>query len=216
MTLRRLIKESVEEVCRVCTNGQHYGLGCDARMVSSLDGWKSPWGKSLIPGDDDLEEFLTTFRALMECHWLITDTLDDICKESISRNYDSDAVALNKVVVENLAIVLETSTFISGISRAAIRWSTAVTAVHHSRKSGKIHMGLRFISDLAEIADLSETTTRLSRLLEFGKANGFDSEILLAQAQSWDRPDSIIRGLIHALSIDVNCDEPLYALSGME
>ena len=98
---------------------------------------------------------------------------DDICKESISRNYDSDAVALNKVVIENLAIVLETSTFISGISRAAIRWSAAVTAVHHSRKSGKIHMGLEFTMDLAEIADLSETTTRLSRLLEFGEANGF-------------------------------------------
>ena len=40
--------------------------------------------------------------------------------------------------------------------------------------------------DLAKSADLSETTTRLSRLLEFGKANGFEVEILLAQAQSWE------------------------------
>ena len=70
--------------------------------------------------------------------------------------------------------------------------------------------------DLAKIADLSETTTRLGRLLEFAEANGFDDEILLAQAQSWDKPDSIINGLIHALSIDANCDEPLYALSGMQ
>lgn len=216
MRLRRLLKESVEEVLKTCAKGQHYGLGCDARMVSSLDGWKSPWAKSLIPGDDDLEEFLTTFQALMECHWLITDTLDDICKESISRNYDSDAVALNKVVVENLAIVLETSIFISGISRAAIRWSAAVSAVHHSRRFDRIRMGLEFTMDLAKSADLSETTTRLSRLLEFGEENGFEAEILLAQAQSWETPDCIIKGLIHALSIDVNCDEPLYALSGME
>ena len=121
------------------------GLAATQEWSGSLDGWKSPWAKSLIPGDDDLEEFLITF-GVNGMSLANTDTLDDLCKESISRNYDSDAVALNKVVIENLAIVLETSTFISSISRAAIRWSAAVAAVHHSRKSGKIHMGLRFIS----------------------------------------------------------------------
>ena len=105
MKMNRLIKESLEEVLRACTNGQHYGQLVATQEWSLLDGWKSPWAKSLIPGDDDdLEEFWITFRALMECHWQITDTLDGLCKESLSRTYDSDAVALNKVVIENLAI----------------------------------------------------------------------------------------------------------------
>lgn len=215
MKMNRWILESLEEVLKACVYGRHWGLGPDTHMLSSLDGWESPLANSIRPGQD-LEEYLPILRRLMECHWTITDSLEDISKESTPRSYDSYAVALNKNVIKDLASVIETSIFISGISRAAIRWSAAVSAVHHSRRSDRIRMGLEFTVDLAKSADLSETTTRLSRLLEFGKANGFEVEILLAQAQSWDRPDSIIRGLIHALSIDVNCDEPLYALSGME
>ena len=216
MKMSRLIKEGMEEVLKVCTDGQHYGLGCDARMISSLEGWKSPLAKSIQP-EGNLDDFLPIFRSLMESHWAINDALDELSGESAPRSYDSDAVALNKVVVENLAEVLETSVFISDISKSAVRWSAAVAAVHHCRKVGDIQKGLEFIQDLAVIADLCETTTRIVRLIQFGQANGFEEEILLAQAQSWDKPpDSIIKGLIHALSIDVNCDEPLYALSGME
>ena len=215
MKMSRLIKEGMEEVLKACTNGRYWGLGPDTHMLSSLDGWESPLANSIRPGQD-LEEYLPILRQLMECHWAIADSLEDISKESTPRSYDSYAVALNKNVIEDLASVIETSIFISGISRAAIRWSAAVSAVHHSRRFDRIRMGLEFTMDLAKSADLSETTTRLGRLLEFGTANGFDGEILLAQAQSWDTPDSIIKGLIHALSIDVNCDEPLYALSGME
>lgn len=215
MKMNRLMEEGIKEVLRACVYGRFWGLGPDTHMLSSLDGWESPLANSIQPGQD-LEEYLPILRQLMECHWAITDSLEDISKESTPRSYDSYAVALNKNVIGDLASVIETSIFISGISRAAIRWSAAVSAVHHSRRFDRIRMGLEFTMDLAKSADLSETTTRLSRLLEFGKENGFDCEILLAQAKSWQKPDSIIKGLIHALSIDVNCDEPLYALSGME
>jgi hypothetical protein len=216
MKMNRLIQEAVEEILRACTNGEFNGLGCDARMVSSsLEGWKSPFAKSITLGDD-IESFLPIFRKMLQIHWEISDALEDICKESMPRSYDSDSVVLNRVVIENLASVLESSVLITDVSRAAIRWSAAVSAVHHSRRCDRIRKGIEFTFDLAKSAELSETTTRLGRLLEFGAENGFDDEILLAQAQSWDMPDSITKGLIHALSIDVNCDEPLYALSGME
>ena len=125
-------------------------------------------------------------------------------------------MALNKVVIENLAIVLETPSSSVAYPGAAIRWSAAVRRSPFSKDLVEYawDLNLRWIWQNQRI--YLKTTTRLSRLLEFGEANGFDIEILLAQAQSWDRPDSIIKGLIHALSIDVNCDEPLYALSGME
>ena len=120
-------------------------------------------------------------------------------------------------MVESLAATLEMTVAVEDtLGRSAVRWSATVAAIHHARRTKNVKIGLEFAEDLADIAGLSDTKNSLGNLKQFVHANGDDPEVVLNYIQQWDPRDAILKGVKHAFSIDINSENPLFGLSGME
>ncbi len=215
MTISRLLERARNDVLRTIVCGRHHGMGEDAAMVAGLESWQSPYAVGFER--DDVETYISAFGSLMDLHWDIRNKISDIAKHSGPRAYSSSSVSLNRKVVESLAATLEmTVAVVDALGRTAVHWSATVAAIHHSRRTKDVKIGLEFAEDLADIAGLSDTKDRLAELMRFVEANGNDPDTILNHVMQWEEKDAILKGVKHAFSIDINSENPLFDLAGME
>lgn len=209
MAIEGLIEKSIQEILRTVVNGKISGIGADASML--LGDFR--YGESLIAESLSVEEpdFFDTMLQIAHVHWKLQDSMAEITSTSIERTYTNCDIALNRNVISSLIVVLETSIFIDGLSRSAIRYGCTLGAITYYRRKGMLKKGLQWAADLADNSFLPQTRTRIKSLLSFMDANGDNCEEILKYIEdSWPDPCSVEKAIRNCFLIPEDCEEPLY------